>query len=126
ELGGCGGVLRNDKDSIIASFSYPLQVICSNLAELLAIKTALEVFTKTDWFDKVNLIIKSDSANAVQWVNDPSSKPWVYWDVREFIDRLIMEIGEVRFTFAYREINCLADAMAKAGIDRHCLFFACW
>ncbi|MBA0871943.1 hypothetical protein Goshw_002857, partial [Gossypium schwendimanii] len=73
ELGGCGGVLRNDKDSIIASFSYPLQAL--NLG---------------------------------------------------CIGMFVMEIGEVRFTFAYREINCLADAMAKAGIDRHCLFFACW
>ncbi|MBA0548303.1 hypothetical protein Golob_019411 [Gossypium lobatum] len=51
----CGSVLSNDKGSIFALFSYPLQVIDSNLAELLAIKTALEVFTKTDWFHKVNL-----------------------------------------------------------------------
>lgn len=51
----CGGVLSNDKGSIFALFSYPLQVIDSNLADLLAIKIALEVFIKTDWFQKVNL-----------------------------------------------------------------------
>ncbi|MBA0779103.1 hypothetical protein Gotri_003384 [Gossypium trilobum] len=47
--GGFGRVLRNNKGSILALFSSPLQVTNPTIAKLLAVATALDIFAKTDW-----------------------------------------------------------------------------
>ncbi|MBA0864044.1 hypothetical protein Goshw_029183 [Gossypium schwendimanii] len=51
------------------------QVHDSNLAELLAIKTTLEVFVKIDWKGKTPLIIESDSLNVISSVMNANARP---------------------------------------------------
>ncbi|XVE92796.1 hypothetical protein REPUB_Repub01dG0133100 [Reevesia pubescens] len=48
----------------------------SNVAEFLVIKEAFTIFVKSMWGSSFGLIIESDSANAIRWVNSPTSTPW--------------------------------------------------
>ncbi|XP_022769485.1 uncharacterized protein LOC111312959 [Durio zibethinus] len=45
---GCGGVPRNEEGQVVALFSGPLGIQDSNIAELMAIKMALEILRDID------------------------------------------------------------------------------
>ncbi|KAK9287494.1 hypothetical protein L1049_015915 [Liquidambar formosana] len=67
--GGSGGVLRDESGVVLCFFSCPAGVIDSNLAELLAVREALRIFCSSSWVGIKNLIIESDSALIVSWIN---------------------------------------------------------
>jgi len=50
----------------------------SNEAELLAVVKALELSSsREDMFGR-NIIVESDTANAVNWMLKPCNRPWYY------------------------------------------------
>ncbi|XVF41900.1 hypothetical protein PTKIN_Ptkin01aG0317600 [Pterospermum kingtungense] len=73
---GIGGTLRNHLGLELCNFSKYVGVHDSNVAKLLAIKEALEVFTASSWCSNKKLIIESDSKIVVGWVNKPNTAPW--------------------------------------------------
>ncbi|XVF28715.1 hypothetical protein REPUB_Repub15cG0054000 [Reevesia pubescens] len=94
---GCGGVLRDSSGAIFAMFSGPLGIQVPTAADLLAIRTDLEVF--------LNLKFKSFSV---------------------LIDFLVSLIRVVCFNNIFREANMIADHLAKAGVSREDMFMAWW
>ncbi|XVF77486.1 hypothetical protein PTKIN_Ptkin14bG0048100 [Pterospermum kingtungense] len=92
---GIGGLLRDNNSKILLKFSKSVGIADSNLAELMAIKEAFELFIGSRWANDFRLAIESDSANVVKWINNPHAIPW-----------------------RFREENAEADALAKAGVER--------
>ncbi|XP_038993247.1 uncharacterized protein LOC120116941 [Hibiscus syriacus] len=72
---GCGGALRDNSGNIKAIFSGPREVVNSDFAEVVAIKTVLELFLEIGWHRQWELIIKSDSQVALNWVGSLSLRP---------------------------------------------------
>ncbi|XP_039011628.1 probable serine/threonine-protein kinase PBL19 isoform X2 [Hibiscus syriacus] len=64
---------------------------------LRAIKYALESLLKAERKGKALLIIESDSATAVKWIEDDESRPSKLWRMLMDIDSLISQIGTVVF-----------------------------
>ncbi|KAE8725928.1 hypothetical protein F3Y22_tig00008013pilonHSYRG00240 [Hibiscus syriacus] len=87
-LAGCGGILRDSKGNIKAKFSSPIHAENSDLAELLAIKTTLEILLETGWLGLWNLIVESDSQLALNWTGSIALRPWRWWDLFEELDCL--------------------------------------
>ncbi|KAK9026272.1 hypothetical protein V6N11_039116 [Hibiscus sabdariffa] len=71
-LCGVGGVLRDPQGSILLEFSQSIGVGSVLLAEILAIKIAVERFVNSPWVKRWRLIVESDSKSAVEWISTPS------------------------------------------------------
>ena len=96
------------------------------MAELAAIKMALETFVKIGFPIIKELVIESDVEVVIGWCKDPKSRPWRLWELFIYIDYMIDSLKRVRFSSIYREANGLADSLAKRGVDRREMFEAWW
>lgn len=72
---GIGGVLHDDKGTMIAEFAASVGIMDSNEAELLAIVFALELL-----LDRLSILIgklsiESDSKNALSWITNLGESP---------------------------------------------------
>lgn len=65
-----GGILRDSNGHFKCLFSSPIPAMDINLAEVLAIHKALKIFTASNFFGKHELLIESDSLNAVKWCSE--------------------------------------------------------
>ncbi|KAK8711127.1 hypothetical protein V6N13_146423 [Hibiscus sabdariffa] len=83
--------------------------------ELLAIKYALESFLKAERKGKTLLIVESDSATAVKWIEDVESRPSKLWYMLKEIDSLISQTGTVVFKILLKEANDIEDCLVKDG-----------
>ncbi|MBA0726834.1 hypothetical protein Golax_002632, partial [Gossypium laxum] len=63
---GCGGMLRDGKRVVRSLFFGLINAVGLEMAEAMAIKTALEVFVGMGWHVKVPFIIKSGSCVALE------------------------------------------------------------
>ncbi|XVF57447.1 hypothetical protein PTKIN_Ptkin06aG0206200 [Pterospermum kingtungense] len=100
---------------IKAVFSKAVVSCSTNFAELLAIREAFMLFDANHWTSSFNLIIESDSSNAVGWVLNPSSGPW---NVRSIIfqtEFFKTKIPNWAIIHTRREGNEEADKLAKEG-----------
>ncbi|KAK8667725.1 hypothetical protein V6N13_007871 [Hibiscus sabdariffa] len=68
-----GGVLSDHEGSILMKFSHRSGDGSALLAEILAIKYAVEHFVNSIWFSRTRLIVESDSKISVEWISSPSS-----------------------------------------------------
>ena len=76
-LGGAGGVFRDHAGVVRCIFSIPYGIVDSNLAEVIAIRKALEILSLNNEFHDARVIVESDSTNVVKWVNQsPDDWPW--------------------------------------------------
>ena len=123
---GCGGILRNERERILALFSGPLGILDSNIVEVMAIKVALGMFVRSIWKGKFGLIIESDSKIAVRWCSGKDCRPWKLWEIFGAIDKFVEDIGNVSWTHIYREANDLADSLAKSGVGRSLMLEKCF
>ncbi|KAK8616018.1 hypothetical protein V6N13_017584 [Hibiscus sabdariffa] len=69
ETAGCGGTLRTATAIVRVLFSGPDPFFGSDFAEVVAIKTMLEVFVVANCLGKAGLIVDSDS-HVVGWSYD--------------------------------------------------------
>ncbi|MBA0805293.1 hypothetical protein Gohar_004817 [Gossypium harknessii] len=72
-----GSLKFNVDGAVKGDGQVDVKVHDSNLAELLAIKTTLEIFVKIDWKGKTPLIIESDSLNVINSVMNANARPWL-------------------------------------------------
>ncbi|XVE98229.1 hypothetical protein REPUB_Repub03eG0087800 [Reevesia pubescens] len=86
---GCGGVLRDNSSTIISLFYGPIGFHDTNVAEIIAIKIALNVFVISKSFSKGHLLIESDSMVAVKWCKKLDLRPWRLWDAFMSIDYVL-------------------------------------
>ncbi|XVF45785.1 hypothetical protein PTKIN_Ptkin02bG0234500 [Pterospermum kingtungense] len=124
---GIGGVMRDHTTKELACFSKSIGVEDSNIAELLAIREAFLVFIASPLVVDKKLIIESDSQNAVSWVNVPSSAPWRVFNFINHIEALKMQVIDWKVNHVFREMNEVADNLAKEAIYRLSdMIVTCW
>jgi ribonuclease HI len=121
---GIGGVLRNHHGHLLGMFSVPVGILDSNIAELRAIVKAIELSASNCLFHHQHLIIESDSVNAISWMNKPHNRPWKHHNLFSSVNRLKAYFGSITFSHIFRESNCMADCMAKQGVQRSSDFVA--
>ncbi|KAL4352857.1 hypothetical protein GQ457_06G008930 [Hibiscus cannabinus] len=94
--------------------------------ELIAIKTALQVFTEAIWEGIECLVIESVLKVILFWFSEPTNRPWRWWDDLMSIDALVRKIGKDVFSHVSRLCNSMTGALAKEGLYRQNLFKVWW
>ncbi|KAK8564790.1 hypothetical protein V6N12_058372 [Hibiscus sabdariffa] len=98
-------------------FSKSIGVIDVTSAEILALKEACVLFSKSRWVQLFSLILETDCESVVVWFNKPVSNPFAFKKlVEECIESCVGCSWSIRAVS--REANCSADKLAKSGICR--------
>nr|CCA66180.1 hypothetical protein [Beta vulgaris subsp. vulgaris] len=119
-----GGILRNHKGEFMCVFSSPVPYIEINCAEILAIHRAIQISLQSDKTKNANLLLESDSANAVMWCNSESGGPWNMNFQLNFIRSMRKKGLNISITYKGRSSNVVADSLAKQGHHRKSEFIA--
>lgn len=119
-----GGVLRDHKGIFKCVFSSPTPPIEINSAEVLAIFRAMQISLSCGILQTGQLIIESDSANAVKWSNEDSGGPWALNFQLNFIRNARKKWPDISIIHKCRGSNMVADALAKKGLVRRNEFLA--
>ncbi|KAK9024655.1 hypothetical protein V6N11_004813 [Hibiscus sabdariffa] len=123
---GCGGVLRDDSGSIRALFSGPVEGADMDVARILAISYALELFCEINWGGIFGLLVELDSQVVLNWITKPNHRPWKWWHKLVSVDLLIKRAGMVEFKIVHQQCNALAFGLARDGASRDSFFKAWW
>ena len=113
-----GGVLCDHVGAFKGVFSKSIGIEDSNFVEFMAIKEGLSLFSSSTWAQSHNLIIESDSKNAILWAKSHLLVPWRMKLISNQIEALKFRVKGVSFVHIFREANSVADSLAKAGISR--------
>lgn len=89
-----------------------------NHAEVLAIHRALKIFTASQHFGNNDLMIESDSMNAVKWCLGENEGLWNLTFKLNFIRNLLLASNGITLNHKGRETNYVADSLAKQGLTR--------
>lgn len=119
-----GGVLRNCQGLFMCLFSSPIPPMEINSAEILAIYRAVQITMTFEHLWKQNIIIESDSSNAVKWCNDREGGPWNLNFQLNYIRNAWTERMTLSIVHKGRSSNVVADALAKQGLVRSDEFLA--
>lgn len=117
-------VLRNHNGILFGIFSLSVGILDSNIAELRAIVKAIELSVFNCCLHHIHIIIESDSANVISWMNKPHNRPWLHHNLFSSVQRLASCFGSLTFTHSVSESNHMADHLAKKGVLRNTEFFA--
>ncbi|KAF9687721.1 hypothetical protein SADUNF_Sadunf02G0122400 [Salix dunnii] len=82
----------------------------SNETGLLAVIKALQLSSTREKFMGKSVIIESDSANAINWMSNESSRRWKLHQLFILASRFSLVLGFVKYRMAY--------ALAEQGVDR--------
>lgn len=108
--------------STIGMFSAPIGIRDSNEAEFMAITYALEMSLQKAWILEKDLIVESDSRNALSWVNNIETCPWNLRFFANKVKNMLVLLNSVSFVHRCREANDVADSLAKEGAQREGLW----
>ena len=100
-------------------FIKSIEVVDSNVAELLAVQKALKLFVATHWASTHKLIVESNSSNMVNWVCNPHDIPWIMKKFIGQIENFKEQLLGWEIVFIPSEGNDLIDVLAKSGVSRH-------
>lgn len=115
---GIGGVLRNHHGILLGIFSMPIGILDSNVAELRAVVKAIELSASNCFLHHKHIIIESDSANVISWMNNSYNRPWIHHKLFSSAQRLASCFDSITYSHSYRESNHMADHLAKQGVHR--------
>jgi len=115
---GIGGVLRNHHGILLGIFSLSVGILDSNVAELRAVVKAIELSASNCFLHHKHIIIESDSANVISWMNNPHNRPWIHHKLFSSAQRLASCFDSITYTHSYRESNHMEDHLAKQGVHR--------
>ncbi|KAK8532153.1 hypothetical protein V6N12_053599 [Hibiscus sabdariffa] len=114
---GIGGLLRDADGKILLMFSRSIGFIDSTSAEILALKEACSLFSKSEWARVFSLVLETDCSLLVDWFGNPlRAPPGFRMLVKECLDLCLGCAWSIRVVS--REANCTADKLAKSGIGR--------
>lgn len=88
------------------------------MAEVMTIKTTLELFIGMGWLVKVPLVIEFSSHVALEWLLERNYRSWTLRNLFIGIDHGVNQLVRVQFAFIHRQCNGMADALAKASVRR--------
>ncbi|OMO79748.1 hypothetical protein COLO4_24328 [Corchorus olitorius] len=91
----------------------------------MGIREDFITFSVSKWCDSHNLIVESDSENAVVWAINSSKVPWNLRNFSFHLDTLKRSVTLWSFTKIPREQSDVVDSLARAGVSRANGFTAC-
>ena len=94
----------------------PVGILDSNVAELRAVVKAIELSASNYFLHHKHIIIESDSANVISWMNNSYNRPWIHHNLFSSAQRLASCFDSITYTHSYRESNHMADHLAKQGV----------
>ncbi|KAK8500887.1 hypothetical protein V6N12_009573 [Hibiscus sabdariffa] len=94
--------------------------------EINAIITGLKVFVGAGHCGKPELSVESFSGVVINWINNPSSRPWSLWSSLVEVDSLSNKIGSVQFVQENEIVSGMTFWSAKYGLGRDTPFKAWW
>ncbi|EOY24057.1 Uncharacterized protein TCM_015759 [Theobroma cacao] len=108
--------LRDSNGEVKILFSKHIDTTDSNEAEILAVREAFLIFMASQWKDNHRLLIESDSANVVKWINNANTAPWRKrkWVLQ--IGSMKKELTGWEIRHVLREANQRAGDLAKEGV----------
>ena len=107
--------MRDSNGKILCLFSCFLVSLDSNIAELLAIKHAIELISNNTSFANRETLVVSDSKTAVSWVNEGEFGNLAHVQTIFEIRGMLLEAENIKVVFDLRIFNSLADSLAKMG-----------
>ncbi|XP_021290660.1 uncharacterized protein LOC110421389 [Herrania umbratica] len=110
---GVRGILRDSSGEVKVIFSKSIGTADSNLAEILEIREAFLIFLALQWREHQQLIIESDSSNAVKWTTGVSIAPWKMRKWLLQMERMKKGLFGWEIRHVLREANQRADTLAK-------------
>ncbi|KAL4333211.1 hypothetical protein GQ457_07G031190 [Hibiscus cannabinus] len=113
---GIGGVLRDNRGSILVKFSKFIGLSEPTGAELEAILEACRIVSNENWLKSYRLVIESDSIMVLSWIVDSKPCP-VFLEEKVFLCKQFRARFKWEFTFAFREANCDAHELATFGVQ---------
>lgn len=115
-----GGVFRNAIGEFLCMFSCPIPPKEINLAEVLAIHSAIHISLECDKFCNQPIVIESESCNVVNWCSSSSGGPWNLNFIMNFIRFAPRRGLSISISISHQKIilNIVADAFAKHGFFR--------
>ncbi|KAK8556729.1 hypothetical protein V6N12_003124 [Hibiscus sabdariffa] len=100
---------------VLKSFSRHVGQVPPLLAEILAIKIDLELFSNSAWRNVDRVIVESDSKVVVEWILNPVICTGIFSPlVKEIVS--LMGSNPISFRHISRGCNIDADRLAKRGI----------
>ncbi|XVF71505.1 hypothetical protein PTKIN_Ptkin12aG0043200 [Pterospermum kingtungense] len=102
---GIGGLLRDHLGRVLISFSKPIGIADSNMAEVMAVREALALFVTSEWVVNYPLILECDSQNTVCWVRNPCDAPWRMRSLFNHICNLLRQTKDWKVVHTLREGN---------------------
>nr|AUS89424.1 metal ion-binding protein [Sesuvium portulacastrum] len=118
------GVLKSPENSIVAEFASLLDDSDINVAELTAIRHALLMFERSDLCRKADLIVETDSSNAISWIKSDFGNPW---EVQPLVNEIKLALGRIRNADVHcnygghgaKIINHLVDKLLEHRFERN-------
>lgn len=120
-----GGVLRNHRGEFICMFSTPIPSMEINDAEVNAIFRVVQISLLNDSRIHLdNMVIESDSLNAVRWCHSSDDGPWNLNFHLNLIRNTLNQNQSILLIHHPRSSNHVADALAKQGLHISSEFIA--
>ncbi|KAL4295537.1 hypothetical protein GQ457_12G012590 [Hibiscus cannabinus] len=123
---GFGGILFSEKGEIRAIFSGPVLKLGWFIAELEAIREALQIFVAADSFGGRALVVESSSRVVVNWVYNPLQRPGNLCQILADIDSVKLKIKQISFVARSASSSESVVWLAKDGATRRETFRAWW
>lgn len=114
---GIGGVLRDSNGKVLYLFSVFLGIFDSNVAELFAIKKAVDLCLSNPFLRNRDIMVVSDSKVVVSWVNSTDFGNVDHINTIYDIQSMLKVRGDIQVVFDSRIYNTFADSLAKMGSD---------
>ncbi|KAJ7942898.1 putative Aldehyde oxidase [Quillaja saponaria] len=109
-------LVKGGLKAILMSIQCYRGVCDSNTMEFMAIGKAMSMFPNSTRKDRVELIVESDSKNAISWITKEGSCPWKLESQYREMERDLQKLKGVEVMHTGREANNMADQLAKMGV----------
>ncbi|KAH1055412.1 hypothetical protein J1N35_033477 [Gossypium stocksii] len=111
---GISGILRDHKGASLVIFSKSAGLADPTLAEVLAIKVALTIYSACRWSGTHKLLVESDCIVVVSWYKSSWNAPSCVWSIIQ----LCFGICRGQSWDIIEILNGTTDRLTKAGINR--------
>lgn len=105
-------------------FSSSIPFIEINCAKFLVIHRAISISLASNATKRCNIILETDSSNAILWCNSESGGPWNMNYHLNFIRNACKRGLKISIIHKRKNANFVADFMAKQGLHRNSEFIA--
>ena len=122
-MAGIGGVFRDSNGRFLQAFSAPVDYTTNNVAELWALRSGLQIALQSSYH---HLVIESDSLQTLMDIHRRHTNKWRNRQLLVGCLPLLSSFHTARFLFGYREVNQVADLLAKMGASVFRYFHVFW